>query len=426
MNRKRLPKNNHAPEGKNYLSPRALAWQCLCQWQINKGTFADTLIRRCEDKLSHADRNMLQAIVLGTLRHLRRLEHILKTLRGNKHVEDDARWLLLSGLCQLIILEWSDYAVVNESVGLAPRRLKPVVNAVLREALRRRDQWTNELASLPLGIRYSMPDWLVDRWLARFGERETCQLLEHFNQPAVTFLRVNPLNPPTNIPSHWYPLPNLDGWFRLGDGPLPLAELRAGQVYATDPATRHSIALLAPAPGEKILDTCAAPGGKSAAILSATGGQCRLLSTDADPSRLSMLRSNLKKACPAQSFSTELIDWSLPCPAHLRSSFDAVLVDVPCSNTGVLQRRVDVRWRLSPAELQNLVALQLKILRHAMQAVRPGGRLVYSTCSIEPEENTDLIRRILSEFPDYHIIRESLSLPHITNTDGAYAALISS
>ncbi len=412
---------NHRPPSP---SPRALAWHCLCRWNSSKGTFADSLIHRCEGGLNHADRSMLQAIVLGTLRHLRRLEHILSVLRGNKHLEDDARWLLLSGLCQLIILEWQEYAVVHEMVELAPRRLKAMVNGVLREALRRREQWSQELTSLPLGVRFSMPDWLVNRWLARFGEQDTCRLLSRFNQPAPIFLRVNPLHPPASIPEHWLPLPGADGWFRLSDGPLPFAELRAGQVYATDPATRLSVDLLAPAADEAILDACAAPGGKSAAILAATGGLCSLLCTDADASRLSMLRSNLDKARSGHPVRVQQTDWSRPCPKHLRASFDAVLADVPCSNTGVLQRRVDARWRLSPNELRHLVSTQLSIADHAMQAVRPGGRFVYSTCSIEPEENEDMVQHLLANHPDWSLVRQHLILPHQENSDGAYAALL--
>ncbi len=405
-------------------SPRVLAWQCLCRWHSSQGTFADSLIHHCGSGLSHADRGMLQAIVLGTLRHLRRLEHILSVLRGNRHLEDEARWLLLSGLCQLIVLEWSEYAVVHELVELAPRRLKAMVNGVLREAQRRREQWSQELASLPLGVRFSMPDWLVDRWLARFGEQDTCRLLSRFNQPPDIFLRVNSLNPPSSIPEHWLPLPNLSGWFRLSGGPLPLAELRAGQVYATDPATRVSVELLAPAVGEVILDTCAAPGGKSAAILAAVGGQCSLLCTDADAARLPMLRGNLEKTRSGHPARVQLMDWTRPCPNHLLASFDAVLADVPCSNTGVLQRRVDARWRLSPKELSHLVSTQLSIAEHAMQAVRPGGRFVYSTCSIEPEENEETVRHLLANHPGWSLVRQQLILPHRENTDGAYAALL--
>lgn len=404
-------------------SARKLAWQCLCRWGAGTGVFADSLIHRAENGLSKSDRAMLQAIVLGTLRHLRLLEEQLTALRGGKHLQEDARWLLLSGLCQLFVLGCPEYAVVNELVRMAPQRLRPVVNGVLRESLRRRETWEAGLPQLPLGVRYSMPDWLVERWRDRFGEQECKELLEWFAQPASVFLRINTLNPPPSIPENWVPLPDLPGWFRLSGGSFPHEQLRAGQVYATDPATRHCIELLAPSPGEKILDTCAAPGGKSAAILAATRGECSLLSTDGDKSRLPILRSNLQKATghPTQ---VELRDWGRPPSEALCGAFDAVLADVPCSNSGVLQRRVDARWRFSPEELVHLTAAQFQIAKHAMQAVKPGGRFVYSTCSIEPEENNEMVQKLLAASPGWALAEERLILPHREHTDGAYCALL--
>ncbi len=403
-------------------SVRGRAWQCLCRWGAERKVFADSLIHRVEEGLSSPDRAMLQAIVLGTLRHLRLLEEQLATLRGKKHLQENARWLLLSGLCQLFVLRWPEYAVVNELVELAPQRLRSLVNGVLRESLRQREQWEATLSQLPPGIRYSMPDWLVERWTKRFGEQECRELLEWFAQPASVFLRINRLNPPS-IPANWTPLPGLPGWFRLADGHFPHAQLRTGQAYATDPATRHSIELLAPAAGETILDACAAPGGKSVAILSATEGNCYLLSTDNVRSRLPMLRSNLQKAV-GHPTRVELHDWTQPPSKNLRKAFDAVLADVPCSNSGVLQRRVDVRWRFSPAELKQLTAVQFQIAKHAMQAVKPGGRFVYSTCSIEPEENNEIVQKILAENPGWVLVKERLILPHHEHTDGAYCALL--
>ena len=411
--------NNHAAT----TSARMLAWQCLWRWGTRKGVFADSLIHRVEKGLSSQDRAMLQAIVLGTLRHLRLLEEQLATLRGKKRLQENARWLLLSGLCQLFVLKWPEYAVVNELVELAPQALRGLVNGVLRESLRQRGQWEARLPQLSPGVRYSMPDWLVERWTKRFGAKECRELLEWFAQPASVFLRVNLLNPPPSIPANWAPLPNLPGWFRLADGHFPHDQVSAGQVYATDPATRHSIELLAPAAGENILDACAAPGGKSIAILSATQDNCSLLSTDSVQPRLPMLRSNLQRAV-GHSTRVELRDWTQPPSEKLRRAFDAVLVDVPCSNSGVLQRRVDARWRLSPTELKHLTTVQLQIAKHALQAVKPGGRFVYSTCSIEPEENNEIVQKVLAENPGWTLAEERLILPQREHTDGAYCALL--
>lgn len=403
-------------------SPRLLAWQALCRWERG-GVFAEALIHSAGRELSGPDRAMLQAIVLGTLRHLTRLEHILHTLRGGRHTRQSARWLLLSGLCQLFVLRWAEYAVVNELVSLAPPHMRGLVNGVLRQALRRAAEWEAELPTLPPAVRYSVPEWLVERWLARWGQEEGEALLATLGEPAPVYVRLNSLRPLPTPPAEWQPVAEAPGWYRLGDAPLPQAEIAAGQVYVADLSTRHSIDLLAPRAGEKILDACAAPGGKSVGILSATQGGCDLLATDAERHRLPQLRDNLRR-CGAQQVRVQQHDWTRPCPQEWRGAFDAVLADVPCSNSGVFQRRVDARWRLTPAELKKLTAIQLSIAENTLQALRPGGRLVYSTCSIEPEEDSLLVAKLLSRHPECYLEKDFLALPHRVSADGAYAALI--
>ena len=405
-------------------SPRRLAWDCLCKWDANPNVFADTLIQRAGSHLGEKDRAMLQSLVLGTLRHLQLLDYTLTTIRGKRHLQKDARWLLLCALCQLLILDYPEYAVVNESVKLAPQKLRPVINGILRTAARQRDQWQAELSNLPLALRYSMPEWLVERWLTRFGKQDCEELLQSLQQPARVYVRLNAIRPPEVIPADWQALTNAPNWYALPDGNLPFQELKCGQVYIADPSTRYSVELLAPAKGEKILDCCAAPGGKSAAILSHTHGECFLLATDAEKSRIPMLRQNLERTGAHAAVHVQCCDWTAGCPQALLSQFNAVLVDVPCSNTGVLRRRVDVRHRISIRELKRLTDVQLSIAEHAMQAVCPGGRLVYSTCSIEPEEDSELVQHLLKLHPEWHLAAEQLVLPHREGTDGAYAALL--
>ena len=415
--------NKTPPTMPSHPSPRLLAWQALCRWERG-GVFADALIHSSGRELpAAADRAMLQAIVLSTLRHLTLLEHMLNTLRGGRHTQQSARWLIISGLCQLFILHWAEYAVVNEVVALAPPKMRGLVNAVLREALRRAEDFRAELPTLPLAVRYSVPEWLVERWLLRFGREECEALLASLGEPAPVCVRQSALRPLPAVPPEWQPVPDAPGWYSLGDSPLPQAEIADGRVYVADPSTRHSVLLLDPRPGEKILDACAAPGGKSIGILSATRGECDLLATDAERHRLPQLRENLARSGAAH-VRVARHDWTRPCPAEWRGAFDAILLDVPCSNSGVFRRRVDARWRLTPAELTKLTATQLRIAENALAALRPGGRLVYSTCSIEPEENTLLVRQLLDRHPHLRQLDERLILPHQAHADGAYAALI--
>ena len=404
-------------------SVRYLAWKCLLRWSQG-GIFAETLIARAaaEHKLAHADRSLLQAIVYDTLRHMSWLDHIRKTLRPGK-LEEKMRWLVLMGLCQLFVLRQAEHAAVGETVRLAPQRVRGVVNGMLRNAARRKAEFDAEHETLPLAVRFSTPSWLVKRWLREFGEPDTSAMLEWNSLTPPVYARLNPLNPPAEIPECWEPLPALPLWYRL-HGPLPLEALRAGQLYVTDPSTRYCVKLLAPQPGERVLDACAAPGGKSAAMLAATGGDLHLLATDVEEFRLAPLRENLLRA-GGRDVQVAQHDWIRPCPAEWCGAFDAVLLDVPCSNSGVLQRRVDARWRLSTGEITRLAALQLQILEQASAAVRPGGRLVYSTCSIDREEDRAVVDAFLATHKDFTFVEEYLALPHREQADGAYAALLS-
>ncbi len=401
---------------------RQLAWKSLLRWSKG-GVFAETLIAGAasEHKLLHADRSLLQAIVYDTLRNMSWLEHIRKTLRPGA-LEEKMRWLVLIGLCQLMVMRLAEHAAVSETVRLAPQRVRGVVNGILRNAARRKEEFLAERETLPLPVRYSTPSWLVKRWMRDFGEPDTRSMLEWNTLTPPVYARINPLNPPAEIPEKWEALPDMPLWYRLR-GALPLEALKSGQLYISDPSTRYCVELLAPRPGEKVLDACAAPGGKSASMLAATRGDLHLLATDLEEFRLEKLRSNLLRA-GGKHVEVAQHDWAQPCPPSWVGAFDAVLLDVPCSNSGVLQRRVDARWRLSEAEMTRLAKLQLQILEQACAAVRPGGRLVYSTCSIDREEDRTVVETFLSTHREFSFVRDYLALPHVEQADGAYAALL--
>ena len=199
--------------------------------------------------------------------------------------------------------------------------------------------------------------------------------------------------------------------------------IRDGIIYMQDPATRHCVEMLSPTPGEIILDACAAPGGKAALIAAAMENQGTLVATDSNEKRLPRLRENLERlhiTCAEISQH----DWLEVAPDAWRQHFDGILLDVPCSNSGVLRRRVDARWRMLPKDLSDLPVVQRKILENAVPCVKSGGRIVYSTCSIEPEENSILIKRFLVDHPEFTLITEKQILPNVDQTDGAYCALL--
>ena len=402
-------------------NPRKIAWNCLQRWGRG-GVFAETLINReCESvTLTSMNRSLVQALVFGVIRNMRWLDHLCDRLR-KCNLEESARWLVLLGLAQLFILHKPNHAAVGETVAMAPNRLRGLINGILRNAIRRSDEFMAELPQLPLAVRYSVPDWLVKRWCAEFGQEATEAILAWNIQTPPVYLRVNPLNPP-EVPEDWQPLSHVPGWYKLTGG-LPHSDLKSGKVYIADPSTRYCVQLLSPQPGEKVLDACAAPGGKSAAMIAATLGKIELLATDAEAHRLPQLRENLLRA-GGDSVEVMQHNWTQPCPQKWQGAFDAVLLDVPCSNSGVLQRRVDARWRLQPAEFDRLSVLQLRILTCAAAAVRPGGRLVYSTCSIDRSEDRAVVDAFLAQNPEFTFEHDYLALPHIEQADGAYAALL--
>lgn len=385
--------------------------------------FAETLVdRECSRaELSQADRHLAHALVFGVLRNRTWLDHVIDSLRKGR-LDTEMRLIIQLGLCQLFLLGMADHAAVYETVNLAPSRLRGLVNAVLRNALRREKTILKEREKLPLPILYSTPKWLVERWSRQFGA-ETARALLHWNNTTPRlYVRANPLVPMNGVPASLAPLDRAPGWFSV-EGSLPLEEIKAGSLYVADPSTRYAIDLLSPLPNEEILDACAAPGGKSVAIIAATGGRARLTATDLQEHRLPTLKENLDRQ-GSSSVRTAQADWSLPCPPEWERHFDAVLLDAPCSNTGVIQRRVDVRWRLTPQEIRRLASLQKSILENASRAVKPGGRLVYSTCSIDAEENGLLVREFLQTHPEWTLKEEKLILPHQEKSDGAYTALL--
>lgn len=404
---------------------RAEAIKLLSRWERG-GVFAESLVDGvvAEGSVSSQDRALLTALVMGVLRNKSWFDYLIDSMRKKGHLEIEIRHLLRLGLCQILVLKMPAHAAVNETVNLAPRKVSGLVNALLRRTLREEERILAEKDTLPLSVRYSMPEWLVWHWLECFGPEVTESLLKRQQEVPTVFARRNPLIPLAGEESSLglEEVSGLAGWYKVM-GNLPIADLRSGALYIADPSTRFCVELLAPSKGERILDACAAPGGKSVAILTATEGNVRLLATDAAEHRLPRLKDNLEKFRSASgTLETEAFDWTKPCPEKWMGKFEGVLLDVPCSNSGVLQRRVDARWRLSLDEIKRLSQLQLQILENASAAVSPGGRLIYSTCSIDPIEDSGVVKEFLALHNNWRCVAEKLVFPFESETDGAYAA----
>ena len=359
---------------------------------------------------SGRDRAFVQDLAYTTIRRLRPLRKALGALM-RQWPKGELEALLYVGAAQVLYMpEVPDFAAVSETVDAAKMCENPsvakVVNGVLRNLVRRRAEFEKAVAESPLEERESFPTALVRRWEARFGAEGAARLCAWHNEPAETFLA------------------RRDGSFeKLGRGMRveDVPGYAEGEFIVQDPGTRLAVELLDPKPGERILDACAAPGGKTVQI--AWRG-AEVTACEVNPKRRRRLEENLARLKLGVEVVPELppLPGGIPTPASGFGLFHKVLVDAPCSNTGVLRRRPDARWGWSAEKMASLVALQAEILDACAARVEPGGALVYSTCSNEPEENTGQVETFAASHPEFTLGESRESVPHVSGTDGAFAA----
>lgn len=406
------------------VSSRKLALEVLMDWERSQTYAADLMERAVQQhQLASRDAALLQSLVLGVLRNVDLLDIWLDRVCDNKHLEDSVHWLLRLGIAQLLLLEMPSHAVVNETVNLAGKA-RGLVNAVLRRVDRERSTLLGRMDRLAVAERTSHPEWLVERWIRQYGRQAAERLCEWNQQPAETYVRRNQLHPEassTELPPGLVPTPHPE-FFRADV--LPREWLTTGKCYAQDPSTALACELLAPRPGETVLDACAAPGGKAAYLAQLMQNQGRLLAADTSPRRIQRMEENLKRL--RVSIATCLkVDWSKPAVSSWSAGpVDRILLDAPCSNTGVMRRRVDVRWRLEKGVFATMAALQSALLGHLAPLLRPGGSLVYSTCSIDDEENEQVVKAFTAAHPAFELVETRTSLPWRDGHDGAFAALL--
>lgn len=406
-------------------SARRVALVALRTWR-KKENFADAIISKLlsEASLASPDRAFAVELFYGVLRNRTLLDFWVGELRLAR-IGLDLRELLRLGLYQIFITKTSAHAAVYETVALAPKRLRPIANAILRSATRRRRELQNKAKSQPFDVRYSHPKFLIDRWKKEFGDEATKALCQWNNQPPPIYARINGLKIDRQAFLERYrkarSVPNVSNFVEL---PSPTEALNQGDCYVQDPSTAIACELLQPKPGEYTLDACAAPGGKTSYLAELMGNQGLIVACDRDPARLQLLIHNLARLDVRIATIAEH-DWTRDrIPEEIRSAapFGRILIDVPCSNTGVMRRRVDARWRLQPADFLRMQARQVEIARAVLPLLKPGGILVYSTCSLEREENEHVVKQLLEKMPISKLEEERRSFPFRDRVDGAYAA----
>jgi 16S rRNA (cytosine967-C5)-methyltransferase len=424
----------------NDKNPRQIAARILNRRRGN-GEFVEDLLESelAGAWLSAADRGLCQEIVYGVVRRQATLDWLIARKTSGREQKSTLQNLLRLGLYQIFWLDRiPDHAAVHETVKLARQNgfgpQAGFVNAILRGYLREFDETKKLLAGLKVSnpaIGFSHPQWLVEKWQKRFGEERTQQLLEWNNTPPKTFARVNTLKTDAgklvgkwreeNVEYDfvWREQLEVNLVFELKSHPPlnSLASFRDGWFYIQDPSTLHAVRELAPQPGETILDLCAAPGGKTTFIAQIINNDGKIVACDISEERLKLVKENCAR------LGVMCVEPILFSTFNLQPSiFNRILVDAPCSNTGVMRRRVDLRWRISPEEILRLQKTQLDLLKLAATQLKPGGVLIYSTCSLEPAENSEIIKVFLRAHKNFKLENERELLPFADNVDGAFVA----
>jgi 16S rRNA (cytosine967-C5)-methyltransferase len=439
-----------------FTSPRQLAFIALRD--VHKGAYADIALDRVLQKanLADSDRRLVTELVYGCTRRQRTLDALIDQLGKKKSHQQpkDLRTILHLGLYQLQYQERiPESAAVNTTVQLARENgfsgLTGFVNGLLRQYVRlgkkedgtikNQESFLSSFLSVEfsdpierLGILYSFPDWIIQVWVEQFGLAQTEQLCLWMNKTPTIDLRVNPLRTSleeveaalTSAGVSFQRVPHLPQALRLMSNAGPIQNLPGydeGWWTVQDSSAQLVSHLLDPQPGEVVIDACAAPGGKTTHIAELMRDEGKIFACDREagalrhrtPSRLVKLQKN------AQRLKLQSIEISTGDSRNMpqfENTAHRVLLDAPCSGLGTLHRHADARWRQTPESVEELSLLQKQLLAHTSTFVKQDGVLVYSTCTLHPKENEDVVSSFLAEHPNWEI-----EPPSVDSPAGAYS-----
>jgi 16S rRNA (cytosine967-C5)-methyltransferase len=368
------------------------------------------------------DRSLAAEIVTGTLRWQRSLDHLIEHFSKRRigKLDPEVVTILRLSLYQLLHLDRVPAsAVVDDAVDLTRAARKPsasgFVNAVLRATLRQKHKLPlparpantgdRDAALAYLGVTHSHPDWLVGRWLDRYGFEAAERWVQFNNETPLLTVRVNRLR--ATREQAMTALADADVETALTrfapdglvvTGGNPLRRPSDGLVFVQDEASQLVPAVAAALPGEHVLDLCASPGGKTIAMAADMNDTGTIIASDVRPRRLTLLRDTVRVS---GARCVEVVQVPANGPLPFGAQFDLVLVDAPCSGLGTVRRDPDIRWRRREEDLRSMARDQVALLMRAADVVRPGGRLVYATCSSEPEENDEVIAAFIAARTDF-------------------------
>ncbi|MEL7036748.1 MAG: 16S rRNA (cytosine(967)-C(5))-methyltransferase [Cyanobacteria bacterium J06592_8] len=423
--------------------PRQLAFITLREIE-RRGIFADVALDQSLTKadLNKVNRRLLTELVYGCVRRRRSLDALIDRFAQKKSHQQppDLRIILHLGFYQLSYLsQIPASAAVNTSVELAKKNglsgLSGLVNGVLRQYLRQQEQEISTVTVLnsedenllkKLGDLYSFPDWILDYWLHQLGLEETQKLCQWFNQSPSIDLRVNPLKTTREIVETEFKsaginvsqIPHLPQALRLSGSIGEIQKLpgyQQGWWTIQESSAQWVSYILDPQPGEMIIDACAAPGGKTTHIAELMQDTGTIIACDRAQSRLKKVQQNQERL-QLKSIQKKLGD--IREFSDYNQSSDRVLLDAPCSGLGTLHRRADARWRHTLENVKELSKLQAELLEKTATWVKPGGVLVYATCTIHPLENDRIIESFLHQHSDWKIDRQEIPLSGVVTSEG--------
>ena len=414
------------------------------------GAYVDRILASSEvNSLSPRDRAFIRELLLGVIRWKLRLDRIIDMYynKNSSELDMDVRNVVRLGLFQMMFMDSvPDWAAVNESVALAVKSSGKgaggLVNALLRRFSRdgEPDKWPADTAE-KCSFELSHPLWLVRRWIENYGDETAVSIMEAGIGKHPVLIRPGRVG--TGIDDLTEALDSegfqtaavkgIPGYLTVskGSGLFDTEAFRNGLFYVQDPSTAMAAMLLSPLESDTVLDLCSAPGGKATHLAVMMNDRGRIIAVDKHPARLGLVEESASRF-GLTSIECETGD-ALNYGNGSDTYYDRILLDVPCSGTGVLSKRPDLKWRITEADVVRLASLQSDMLQNTAALVKPGGVLIYSTCTLEPEENEDTVAAFLDRHSEFVVGRDDrfkkyehgpgyLILPHQIEGTGAFAA----
>lgn len=398
------------------MNARFVAYDCLCKI-ILEGQYANLMMRKALDKVSDIDKGLVTQIVYGTLRNYRLCRYQWNDL-VDKPCSKQIAILLDMSVYQLFFMDKvPTYAIINEAVDCAPNSNKGFVNAILRKVESR-----GKMHSDDIGIQTSHPEWLINLWKAHYGQEKMLEIIEGNNLDAQVVGRINTLKSSKEELEKIEGIHFLDELAFVADFNLVQSEIfQEGKIVIQDESSQQVVKIMDLKEESRVLDCCSAPGTKTSQIAMMLNNTGEIIANELHEHRAKLVSEAMDKLGVT---NTKVIneDAILLNTILEQESFDAILVDAPCSGLGVLRRKPEIKMKIQPENIDEIVELQKNILNSVQSLLKNEGVLVYSTCTINKKENEKQIQNFINSHPEYELCYENTIFPIDSTKDGFYMA----